>query len=1051
MDNGTCVVNYALAALLLPLLTALGAPLLDSTFDKPPDVSWVPLNGRWYYEDGAYCETTDGNIPYWSVAGETTWDHVEIAVAMKALDSGGSLFVAGRWQDAENHYELEYEGRGGAIAINRVLFGERRTLARRAKVLDIGGGKNAFGQFRFALAGPLLKVFIADACVLQTVDRTFTSGRIALGELQRRGVWDSVRVTALTAPSADDIAAQSPVLELLSRRTSFLRGEQPILRYALRNAGTKPMPRVSVLARLLGVMGTETTYDVIPAGEQVTFAFPLDTRVLRSASYALKLEVAVGDIPVHQRLTPITVAPAPNPQRMDVINWTGANEGIESHGFTATWFGPQITAAHARPALTVPLRAADPEAQRAADTAYNDMVAHGLLSGFQIHNISARHLEIPEGMKLTGVTWDGKDQSAANPHHPVFREWATAWMEAVMKSYTGFAALRYVNLNSEWGRAFDYSPETVALYKRAFSGREPPRFAYPVDRKAVAAEHLPIDGVIEDDNPYYTYLLWWWREGQGWTGFNADMARIIKSQRPDILTISEPTARIPALYGKALGCDIAQDWSYAYPSPRSILLTTDFLVATKKRTGQMISHDVQFLWKRGWVGPDDMLPSPDVIRECMWMNMSRPMDALFMWGTQIAVQDARDPRPTCNPDTYEAFKDFAETVIQPFGPLLRKTSSPHKPVAVLMSAASQLFVKGWRWGPGIHTMHLYDALQAAQVPTDLLLEEDVRDGALEQRQYRALVLSFCQTLPRSVVERVAAFARDGGVVVADQYLEADIRGVSKVQLDFTPYRSCRYATVAKGQPDADQVKKEQFRKLVTQLRDSLSTAYEEELRIDAPDVLYNQLDARGIRLFAFINDRRTFGEWAGRFRTIHDAGVAQSCRVQLRLCADEQVLYDVLAGREIAARAADGWARFVLSLPPAGGTYVAVYPERIAQVQVAAAAGAAKTDPVTVDIEIRGESGTHVPGLQPLRIDVRDAAGVPTEYSRYACAENGRFRLSFRPAVNESGGDWRVDVADLTSGKKASRHVLVPHGKARFEEVRFDAAAPFDLGKWDRD
>ena len=91
------------------------------------------------------------------------------------------------------------------------------------------------------------------------------------------------------------------------------------------------------------------------------------------------------------------------------------------------------------------------------------------------------------------------------------------------------------------------------------------------------------------------------------------------------------------------------------------------------------------------------------------------------------------------------------------------------------------------------------------------------------------------------------------------------------------------------------------------------------------------------------------------------------------------------------------------------------------------------------------------PGLQPLRIDIRDAAGVPTEYSRHVCAENGRSAFSFRPAVNETGGDWRIDVADLTAGLQARAHVSVPMGKARFAEATFKAAEDFDLEKWDRD
>jgi len=426
-----------------------------------------------------------------------------------------------------------------------------------------------------------------------------------------------------------------------------------------------------------------------------------------------------------------------------------------------------VDAAHARPNLPIPLRATDPLGVEHAFDLYNRGVAKGLLSGLHLGPVYARQLEPKPGVQVKTVLVDGKRSPSNNPHHPAFIQWAEAYMEGVMRTLEGFGALRTADLNSEWGRPFDYSPETVALYKKAFGGQDPPRFTFPVKRKQIPQEHRPANGIINDDNPYYRYLLWWWHTGHGRSDLNLRLARIIKKHRPDILTIGEPVLRCPAVYGKARGLDVAQHWSYAFPSPRNILVSTDGLVATKKFTGQMISHDVQFLWKRNWVGPKDMTPSPDVIRECLWMNISRPMDLSFIWGTHLAIQDASDPKDTVNPDVYETFKRFSETVTQPYGPMVRKTTSPDKPVAFLVSTASQLFVKGWRWGPGVHAMHFYDLLQAAQVPTDVIYEADVTAGALAKRGYQAVILPYAQTLPRGVYDRLVAFAKKGGFVLAD--------------------------------------------------------------------------------------------------------------------------------------------------------------------------------------------------------------------------------------------------------------------------------------------
>jgi len=100
---------------------------------------------------------------------------------------------------------------------------------------------------------------------------------------------------------------------------------------------------------------------------------------------------------------------------------------------------------------------------------------------------------------------------------------------------------------------------------------------------------------------------------------------------------------------------------------------------------------------------------------------------------------------------------------------------------------------------------------------------------------------------------------------------------------------------------------------------------------------------------------------------------------------------------------------------------------------------------------VLGASGKPVPGLQPLRVEVFDGAGNPTEYGSIYCAEHGRSVFTFQPAVNEPGGAWTIVVTDLTGGTTARTHVAVPRDKSRFTEVQATPGAGFSLDRWDRD
>ena len=116
---------------------------------------------------------------------------------------------------------------------------------------------------------------------------------------------------------------------------------------------------------------------------------------------------------------------------------------------------------------------------------------------------------------------------------------------------------------------------------------------------------------------------------------------------------------------------------------------------------------------------------------------------------------------------------MSDNVYKPYGAFILQMERTPRKAAILCSAASVLFPEINRGGwPNKSIYPFYSLLIMAHIPTDVIFDETIINYGLDQ--YDILFLHQCETLTRSMYEKIIAFKKRGGIVVGDRLLRADI-------------------------------------------------------------------------------------------------------------------------------------------------------------------------------------------------------------------------------------------------------------------------------------
>jgi hypothetical protein len=323
----------------------------------------------------------------------------------------------------------------------------------------------------------------------------------------------------------------------------------------------------------------------------------------------------------------------------------------------------------------------------------------------------------------------------------------------------------------------------------------------------------------------------------------------------------------------------------------------------------------------------------------------------------------------------------------------------------------------------------------AHLQADVVFDETIERFGLDE--YDVLVLAQCDTLTKTVYDHVLRFRERGGVVIADQFLRADVPGAITFDFDFTYRRKVSADAIAKNetyakwndhlQPESAVMEKvagvtaqddQKFLETyAARLRKKLAGIVDPDVDCDSPKVLFNMLEKGDVKYLVVINDNRTYDERVGQYKAVLGKLLPQSTTVRISgWDQDNLFAYDMLERKPLKVRSAGGGREFSVQLTELGGKVIALYPRKLGAPAVHTAKIVAPGASSVIRFNMRDDGGAPLAGLQPLDITITDAEGERNEFSGCYCAKDGILDIHFVAALNDKPGRWTVSATDLTAG-----------------------------------
>ncbi len=620
---------------------------------------------------------------------------------------------------------------------------------------------------------------------------------------------------------------------------------------------------------------------------------------------------------------------------------------------------------------------------------------------------------------------------------PYVMEYSKNITQSAMNLFKKYPSLNDVLINSEYIAIPCFSDnctnlmkkETgLDLYKYDVNPLNPPKTESDVKELGLPANFvktLPVNGIIEDDNPFYKYYMWWWKKGLGDVPLNRSIAKIIKENKPDVMTWNDPL-RLAPVYGRKESLEGISTWIYTHPDPKYMGYIELMLTAAKPENKKIIPSVT--LWEyENWLAPTDsgtVIIPVDVFKENNWLALSYRPDALLNYipGTFLPTIDIdsfhRDNK------TFEAMTWMSENIYKPYGPFILKMKRTQHKAAMLVSAASFLYSEVDRGEfPNKSIFPFYSLLMMAHIPTEIIYDETITKYGLEQ--YDILFLHQTETLTRSVYEKIKAFEKRGGIVVADNYLRADLHVDYKIDFNLNHRKKQLADLILQGKGVTADEDKILMTKYSNALRDNLDSKVKKYINSKSSEVIFNVLKNGPVKYIFMVNDKRTYDDRFGKWKTMHTKGVKQVVESSLNYEGKEPpILYDVRTHSIIPTKKEDGVYKFIRKLNAADGTIIAVYPYAISKINIDLPANIKRGKKATINISVIDSKGNTY-GTQPLYIKVTALGDFNTVYTNYYATNKGKFSLNISPALNDLKGTWKIEISDLTSGIRTSKNFIV--------------------------
>lgn len=730
---------------------------------------------------------------------------------------------------------------------------------------------------------------------------------------------------------------------------------------------------------------------VQPSGE-----YRLETAKLAPGTYTVtaKSGASTGTLKV-------TLVDAPNPDRFPIWKWGGTAPRSFAYyaqrGFTGV----------GSPMVSAPLV---PGAKSTTDIklSLDEALRHGFDYGLYLNPLlDARWKGLPETL---AERHDGQKLPIPYPRDPSVKSFAEEVARSVAATFGKHPAFGQALLGSEFQLDYNFG-ERAATYGMAEAGVDV-RTAAIVNQPAA---NKPKDGVIEDDNPRYRYLKWWFHRGMGDAEVNSAMARILAGENPRALSWHDPY-RLAPVRGSAEGLGALSTWTYAQPD-MTRLLYTRVLQAAAKPSGQRVMQTITlFLYPRfvqsvaGSVtglendkpgGNDYFTAGPDFATEAIWMAFSQRPDVLGVYfGGLLQPDDPNVERERASPETFDAIGKVVRDLVEPYGPAIRAGRPMRARVAVLLSAASLWLGENPRnvGYPNEQILPYCSLLAMNHIPFEVILDEDVTAGRLSD--FEVLVMPQAGAITRSMLERIQRFAASGGKIVADKALSSEVKAAIRTDYDFTFQRRVDGVELSKGNAVTAEENRKNMEALAADLRGKFpqTTKFAEA---DSPRAIVNVVENGPLKFVFVVNDNRELGPRFGSSKLHLEKGTPLTTRVTIRT---GDPVYDVSTGEKVPA------GSFAAQLPGAGGKLFVVVPQGIPDPTVSIPTMEAGK-PARIVATLGPKSGGY-----PVRIEILDPTGKP-RVDWYLATKDGAASATFLPAENDPAGTYTVRVTDLVTRK----------------------------------
>ena len=529
---------------------------------------------------------------------------------------------------------------------------------------------------------------------------------------------------------------------------------------------------------------------------------------------------------------------------------------------------------------------------------------------------------------------------------------------------------------------------------------------------AAAPQESAFPAVLSADVPAYKFLHWWSERGMGWWLFNNQLARWMKDEGLQVAYYSDQ----PEAVAQFADMDMVDYWGYpkvpeglvarfSHAANMAQLLGKRF----QAMPGTVYWDDGNGLWVDDGSGKRKVLClSQDCLRENLWLSVACPSDSVGLYGLGERKTEVYDP--ACDQVLAETYG-----LIGPVGTLVGGLPIEQPAVALLETAGLDFTQPGItdNWIRHWVSRNTGRILARARLPFDWITDAHAEAGWL--KRYQAVVLPGAYCLPEKTYQALVAYAKQGGKVIADKTLRADIPGVQRVDI----------AT----QADPQEAQEREWGGWARQTRGAVPGL----AQVEPHDQVFTYTRACGAARYLFvINDHRVPGPQQERFKItqmaadgggpLRDRGLPQDVTVTVPAGL---ALYDVLKHEAIKPQAQGGKQQFALRLEPGAAALIAALPQAIARVAVDLPAALKPGTEGLLRVRVLDKLSKPVPGRQLVEVKVTSPAGQWPGVQRYTRVENGALDLPLRLPLAAAQGEWRVEVREWVSGMTASRPVRV--------------------------